>query len=393
MFRANNIFSRPFSVGAALMCMVMLTAAPSAALPTHAEFLIDPVTGAILHSSNADATTQPASLTKMMTLYMTFDALDRGDLTLDQSLAVSQRAQNQPPSKLGFTAGSTIRVEDAILGLVTRSANDAAVVLAEAIGGSEENFAREMTAKANILGMRNTTFRNASGLPNPNQLTTARDVATLAKSLIEDHPRRYAYFSRRSFIYNGAQVYSHNRLMLRYEGMDGLKTGFVNASGFNLAASAVKDGRRLIAVVLGGNTARERDNRVAALLDDGFGIKSAPKTETVPVAVTTQPKATVSRSAISKTALRVKQPEKKSAKTSTWTIQVGAFKSLQAGKNGLATATKAAPAQLKGTSSMVTKGKGQVFQARFTGLTKADAQAACSRIEAKKQDCSIFAPK
>ena len=238
MFRRQNIMPSRIPLIAAFVCALLFFATPAHAAPPYAEFLLDPATGAVLHAVNADTTTQPASLTKMMTLFLAFDALDKGDLALDQLIPVSRRAQNMAPSKLGLVAGTTIRVEDAILGLVTRSANDAAVVLAEAVGGTEEQFADMMTTKARILGMRNTSFRNASGLPNTRQTTTARDIAVLSQALIKGHARHYPYFSRTSFTYNGAPVQTHNRLMSRYDGMDGIKTGFVNASGFNLAGTA-----------------------------------------------------------------------------------------------------------------------------------------------------------
>jgi D-alanyl-D-alanine carboxypeptidase len=403
MFRPQNIMPSRIPLFAAFVCALMFFAAPVHAAPPYAEFLLDPATGAVLHAVNADTATQPASLTKMMTLFLAFDALDKGDLALDQVVPVSRRAQNMAPSKLGLVAGTTIRVEDAILGLVTRSANDAAVVLAEAVGGTEEQFAEMMTTKARILGMRNTSFRNASGLPNTRQITTARDIATLSQALIKGHARHYPYFSRTSFTYNGAPVQTHNRLMSRYDGMDGIKTGFVNASGFNLAGTAVRDGRRLIAVVLGGRTSRERDNRVAALLDHGFGVAPLrPNVSTIEVAASVP----AVRPALK--AAAQSQPEKRdrerprpaanekketAAKPGTWTIQVGAYKSQKAGQVGLDATGKVIPVQLKGAGSMVVKGKNGSFQARFTGLTKTAAEQACSRLEAKGQDCLVMAPR
>ena len=408
MFRRQNIMPSRIPLIAAFACALLFFTAPAQAAPPYAEFLFDPATGAVLHSVNADTTTQPASLTKMMTLFLAFDALDKGELALDQQIPVSRRAQNMAPSKLGLVAGTTVRAEDAILGLVTRSANDAAVVLAEAIGGTEEQFADMMTTKARILGMRNTSFRNASGLPNTRQTTTARDMALLSQALIKGHARHYPYFSRTSFTYNGAPVQTHNRLMSRYDGMDGIKTGFVNASGFNLAATAVRDGRRLIAVVLGGRTSRERDNRVAALLDHGFGVKPLrPNVSTIEVAASVP----AVRAALK--AAAQPQPEKRdrerpkpaanekkettaaptAAKAGTWTIQVGAYKSQKAGQVGLDATGKVIPAQLKGAGSTVVKGRNGSFQARFTGLTKTAAEQACSRLEAKGQDCLVMAPR
>lgn len=238
--------------------------------PVHAHVLMDAHSGRVIEAENADVVTYPASLTKMMTLLLTFEALDQGSLRLDQELPVSRHAANQKPSRLGVVPGGTIRVEDAILALSVKSANDVAVVLGEALGGSEENFAEQMTAKARSLGMTNTTFRNASGLPNREQRTTARDMARLARAVVSLPPQEYAYFSRTRFEWNGVVVPGHNRLFGRVEGYDGIKTGFVNLSGFNLAGSASRNGQRMIAVVLGGETAKARDNEVAELLEKGF---------------------------------------------------------------------------------------------------------------------------
>ncbi|UEM22194.1 D-alanyl-D-alanine carboxypeptidase [Skermanella mucosa] len=400
MFRRSIDLPSRISLVAAIVCALLFPLRAEAAPPPYAELLIDPATGVVLHAQNPDLPTQPASLTKMMTLFLAFDSLDKGELTLDQFIPVSRRAQNMSPSKLGLVAGTSIRVEDAILGLVTRSANDAAVVLAEAIGGTEEGFAEMMTTKARIIGMRNTTFLNASGLPNARQKTTARDIATLSQALIRTHTRHYPYFSRSSFSYNGAVVRSHNRLMNRYDGMDGIKTGFVNASGFNLAATAVRDGRRLIAVVLGGRTSRERDNRVAALLDHGFGVKPLGRTvSTVEVAaVVPTVRATIKADAprAEKAVAKAPKPATKAAppaKAGTWAIQVGSYKSHKAGQAGLTTTAKVIPAHVKGAKSTVLKSRTGVFQARFIGMTKAAAEQACSRLESKGQDCMVVAPR
>ena len=244
--------------------------AGSAFRPVHARVLMDAHSGRVIEAENADVVTYPASLTKMMTLLLTFEAIDRGSLRLDQELPVSRHAVNQKPSRLGVVPGGTIRVEDAILALTVKSANDVAVVLGEALGGSEESFAEQMTAKARSLGMTNTTFRNASGLPNREQRTTARDMAKLARAVVSLPPQEYAYFSRQRFEWNGTVVPGHNRLFGKVEGYDGIKTGFVNLSGFNLAGSASRNGQRMIAVVLGGETAKSRDREVADLLEKGF---------------------------------------------------------------------------------------------------------------------------
>lgn len=236
----------------------------------YASIVIDAESGEVLRSRNADTRRYPASLTKMMTLYLLFEAIDNGTFSLDSKLKVSKRAAGQSPSKLGLAAGSTIRAEDAIKALIVKSANDIAVVVAEALGGTEVEFARKMTRKAQALGMSRTTFRNASGLPNRKQRSTARDMAQLASALMRDFPHRYHYFDNQRFRYKGREHRTPNKLLARYRGMDGIKTGYIRASGFNLVASAERDGRRVIAVVFGGKTGRSRNAHMANLLDLGF---------------------------------------------------------------------------------------------------------------------------
>src|ERR1700747_2383360 len=232
--------------------------------------VIDAETGRVLSEMNADAITYPASLTKMMTLYLTFEALNSGRLGLDQYLPVSSEAASKSPTKLHLVPGDSGQVHALILVIVTKPANDAAAVLAEGLAGSEPAFADRMSAKARQLGMTNTIYRNASGLPDLEQRTTARDVAQLALALYHDFPREYRYFATREFFFRGRVILTHNHLLDWYEGADGIKTGYIGASGFNLAASAVRNGHRLIGVVMGGASAGSRDRGKAALLDQGF---------------------------------------------------------------------------------------------------------------------------
>ncbi len=238
----------------------------------YSAIVVDTQTGAVLTEKSADSIRHPASLTKIMTLYMTFEAIDRGTLSLSDRIAVSDHASSMSPSKLGLRPGQSIRVEDAIKAVVTKSANDIAVALAERLGGSERMFAASMTRKARALGMSRTTFRNASGLPDPQQVTTARDMAKLAMAMLRDFPHRYHYFGIRNFEYNGSVMTNHNRLLGQYPGLDGIKTGYINASGFNLVASAKQNGRRLVGVVFGGQSWRSRNDRMVKLLDDGFSM-------------------------------------------------------------------------------------------------------------------------
>lgn len=244
-----------------------LTSISSKYNPPYAAIVVDANNGAVLHAAAPDAPRHPASLTKIMTLYLLFERLESGKITLDTPMEVSHDASIQAPTKLGLRPGDTIKVEDAIKGLVTKSANDASVVIAEAIGGTEEEFARAMTRKARALGMRNTTYRNANGLPNDDQITTARDQALLGIAIQERFPKYYRYFSLGSFVYRGNAMRNHNHLLGKVEGVDGIKTGFTRDSGFNLVTSVRRGPRRIVAVVLGGRSAGSRDARMRELIE------------------------------------------------------------------------------------------------------------------------------
>lgn len=248
----------------------------------YAAIVVDADNGRVLEDVNSTALRHPASLTKIMTLYVVFAQLATGKVDMNDSLLVSRHADRQPPSDVNLRAGDYVRLGDAVMALVTESANDAAVTIAENIAGSEENFAVLMNKTARKLGMKRTVFKNASGLPDPRQVTTARDMAILARSLINHFPDDYRLFSTAAFNFRGAKYHNHNRLMQRYEGMDGIKTGYIRASGFNLVASAVRDDRRLIAVVFGGTSAARRDNRMAQILDRNFAkLNDLPRIQEV----------------------------------------------------------------------------------------------------------------
>jgi D-alanyl-D-alanine carboxypeptidase (penicillin-binding protein 5/6) len=252
-----------------------LSAAQVYASPTHAKYaavVVDAASGEVLYARRADSPRYPASITKVMTLYLAFEALASGKLKADDTIVISPRAAAQPPSKLGLRAGETIRVDDAISALAVKSANDISVALAERIGGTEQRFTAMMTLRAQELGMRETRFVNANGLPDSRQLSSARDIATLSRAVMRDYPQYYGRFSQRQFTFRGHTMNNHNRLLHRMPGVDGIKTGFTNASGYNLAASAVRDGRRLIAVVLGGTSGASRDAHTADLLNAGFNV-------------------------------------------------------------------------------------------------------------------------
>jgi D-alanyl-D-alanine carboxypeptidase len=243
--------------------------------PPYAAIVVDTNSGQVLEAANPDSPRHPASLTKIMTLYVLFEQLNAGKLKLDSRLTVSVHAAAQEPSKLGLKPGQTIEVEDAIKAVVTKSANDIAVAVAEAIGGSEEEFARIMTRRAHALGMTHTTYVNASGLPNDAQITTARDLALLARAIQDDFPKHYRYFSTLTFQYHGICIRNHNHLLGRVEGVDGIKTGYTRASGFNLVSSVHRGDRRIIAVVLGGTSSTSRDARMRSLIEEHMAETSS----------------------------------------------------------------------------------------------------------------------
>jgi D-alanyl-D-alanine carboxypeptidase len=371
---------------------------------TDSSIIIDADTGQVLSEHNADAKAYPASLTKMMTLYLAFESLEAGKITLDQSVRVSRHAQNQAPSKLGLVDGQMVPFRDLILGLITRSANDAAVVVAEALAGSERAFADRMTEKARELDMTNTSYRNASGLPNPGQLTTARDLAKLAQALYRDFPKEYALFATEEFTYKGTTYVNHNRLMQSFEGMDGIKTGYIRASGFNLAASAVRNNRRLIGVVMGGRSAFARDTEMAQLLNEGFG-GAAPTIATAAATTDDDPDATVterarrtiaSLSPVGRAEAAIPD-HARTARTrhSGWSIQVGAFTDEGPAEKAAAKALARLPTRRGKATLVLAPGhidKEPVFRARIVNFTEREATKACRTLHRKHLQCAVVAP-
>jgi D-alanyl-D-alanine carboxypeptidase len=391
----------------ALAFSVALLAVGAPAQARYASIVADFETGEILQETNADTQNYPASLTKIMTLYLAFEALQRGDLTLDQELNISRRAAGMPSSKLGLRAGEKITVRNTIMALITKSANDAAVVMAEGIAGKEYKFARLMTKKARELGMSKTRFQNASGLPNRSQVSTARDMSILARALIRDYPRFYELFATPQFTYRGQIYKNHNRLLSYYEGTDGIKTGYIRASGFNLVASAVRGGRRLIAVVFGGKTPRSRDRQIANLMDAAFaqttsvGIAKvpappAPKPVQVVADLTGTPviAAAAELVDIGEGDIDVAQAGsiEEAALSLAWGVQVGAFYQQRAAERAALAAATRAPDLLSDAQVLVTDIRGQrgrIFRARLIGLSETGARDACSRLKAAKVDCLV----
>ncbi|MBP7066204.1 D-alanyl-D-alanine carboxypeptidase [Ferrovibrio sp.] len=370
----------------------------------YAAIVVDYDTGRVLHAQHADEPRYPASLTKMMTLYMTFDALNDGRLSMHQPLRISAHAAAQPYG-IPLRAGQTITVRDAVLAAITKSANNATAVLGEAIGGSESQFAEMMTRKAQQIGMRSTVFKNSSGLPNSQQKTTARDMATLGAALIKHHGKYYDYFSTAEFEWNDGVYRNHNRVLSRYEGADGIKTGFIGASGFNLVASAKRDGRRIVAAVFGGSTATSRDNRMIQLLDAGFEriqngggndpvmassetgssfnlISSAKAAEPGSAARAAKPKT-------SKAATKTKA--KAAAANGNWAVQLGAFKKQDAAQATVAKAQANVPAGEPSVEALRAD-SGMLYRARLTGMSEADARNACSSLKRRNLACTVVSP-
>src|SRR4249919_475306 len=246
--------------------------------PAYASIVVDANSGAVMQATNADSPRHPASLTKIMTLYLLFERLEQSKIKLTTDLPVSAHAAVQAPSKLGLKPGETIRVETAIRAVVTKSANDVAVIVAEALGGDEESFARLMTAKAKALGMTQTVYRNASGLPDDQQITTARDQAILGRAIQDRFPNYYQYFATRTFDFRGKSIRNHNHLLGVIDGVDGIKTGYIHDSGFNIVTSIRRANHHIVAVVFGGRTAEARDARVRSLIDNNINIAAVKRT-------------------------------------------------------------------------------------------------------------------
>lgn len=400
----------------ALFCCLFSTATHAA--ERYAALVIDASTGRVLFEDNAHELRHPASLTKMMTLYMVFEALQQGRLSLSTPLRVSQRAATRPPTRIGVKTGDTLTVEQAILALVTRSANDAATVLAESLSKSEYAFAQQMTKKARALGMKNTQFRNASGLPDRAQVTTAWDMYRLARALQNHFPQHYRYFSTRSFAFGGRNYRNHNQLLSNYQGTDGIKTGYIRDSGYNLVASVRRGKHRLIGVVFGGQSAGARDAHMRSLLDQAFiqintGAPVLRMAEAeIPLPAPTlkhQPRLTQREALIAQGSIEPPPIELIAVPTpiapvtqqtavvtaGTWGVQVGAFSQTTQAEHRSREARRAVPKLLNPSQVLIdtlnSKGK-TLYRVRFSGLSKAQALSACQTLKKKKIDCITVAP-
>lgn len=408
MFILERAVRKGFLVLAALLFLFPVSQAQ--ANPRYSSIVIDADTGTVLHESNADASRYPASLTKMMTLYMLFEAIEQRKMTLDTRMQVSTHAASMPQTNIGLRTGDSISVREAIPALIVRSANDVAAVVAEALGDSEANFGRMMTDKARRLDMYSTTFRNASGLPNGEQKTTARDLVTLSTRLMKDFPKYYHYFSTQSFSYKGATYNSHNRMVRNTSGVDGLKTGFIRASGFNVATSAKRGNRRVVAVVMGGQTAAARDQHMAQLLDRSFNQEhtthvasnNARNTPTVPAvkvvrtsvsapAPDSKPFSTLEKKAepaIRTIASAQPQLQKVAVQMNDdWAVQIGSYYEPDRARAHAQAVARWVPGEVVVTEVEINNRK--LYRARLVGLQESQARTACQNLTRQGMECLV----
>lgn len=349
----------------------------------YASLVIDAETGKVLSSRHADKKLHPASLTKMMTIYMVFRELEAGRLSMNTRIPISKHAASMPPSKLGIKAGRSIRVEDAISLLVVKSHNDVAVAVGEKISGTESQFARDMTRVARAMGMSRTTFTNASGLPDRKQISTARDMAILARALLYHYPEHYRFFALQSYRYDGKTYTTHNRMLSSFKGMDGLKTGFINMSGFNLVASAKRDGRRLIGVVYGGRSWQTRNAHMEEIMNAGFNkirgqrpyIQEVAYRATKPQEILGGTESNVARTQVVNSV---------APGSNEWSIQIGAFsehaRSLSVANQKTAELKQRFGPSVRSNIVPFSSQQGTIYRARVTGLTQSEAVSACRTI-------------
>ena len=405
----------------------------------YASIVMDATTGEVLFSRHADERRYPASITKVMTLYLTYEALEDGKVKLTDQLTVSPRAAAQPPSKLGLAAGQTISLDDAMRATAVRSANDMAVAIAEHIAGNEAEFTSRMTAKARELGMHNTRFTTANGLPDIRQATTANDLAILSRAVMRDYPQYYRYLGLHDWYFNGRDYRNTNGLLVTGRGYDGIKTGFTNASGYNLSASAVRNNKRLITIVMGGRSTASRNAHVSELTDTGFDLMqakargeriasnqgyfeargfgiaapsepvayasatpqgrpyasdttqlvSAPAEAVAPAEITPAPSA---RAATPAPAPARNTSRAAATPAGRWSVQVGAFKDETVARNWLNDVQRRFRSEFNGAERIVQSADGGWYRSRFTGLTEDKANAACETLAARRVSCMVIRP-
>lgn len=386
--------------------------------PKYAAIVVDAKTGEVLYAKRADSPRYPASITKVMTLYLTFEALSSGKLKLDDRVVMTPHGAAMSPTKLGIRPGDSISVEEAMQAMALKSANDVAVAMAEKLGGTESRFAALMTLRAQELGMTNTRYVNASGLPDSRQITTARDLAILSRAVMRDYPQYYRLFSQQQFTFRGQTMGNHNRLLGRMQGVDGLKTGYTNASGFNLAVSAVRDGRRLIAVVMGGPSTAVRDNNAQDLLLTGFDVMARrARGEKITVAQSLfepEPSGPIMRPSVEQgdgeqdelkivlasanpiprsSQIKIVEPEERASKDKKggkWTVQVGSFRSKKDAREQISFVEQRFGKQFAHAEGFVADPVGGAYRTRFKGFSnEASAKKACSAMKAKRMACVV----
>ncbi len=362
----------------------------------YASIIMNEKTGKIYYQKNANTRNYPASLTKIMTLYMIFHSLNSKDITMQTKFKVSKKAATKPPSKLGLQPGSTISVKNAILALITKSANDVASVVAENLGKTEKKFATKMTLMAKKIGMTRTIFKNASGLPNKGQLSTAKDMAKLAILIKKNFPEYFYFFKIKTFTYNNIEYRNHNNLLGSYNGTDGIKTGYTNASGFNLVASVERNGQRIIGVVFGGRTARTRDRHMIHLLNKYFltkSNKSLVRTAKPSELPTNRPKIIVKKRTVN--SLKNNLIAEKTFIPEDWFIQIGAFSNKLNAHKAARKARNAAPEQLGNLPASLRKipfvteknSKKSLWRVRFVELAENQARSVCAELWASGLGC------
>ena len=419
-FRLARLQSKPtlrliIAVLALFLCLRPDTSTAQA--NKYAAIVIEEASGKVLFSRNAEHLRYPASLTKIMTLYLLFEDIDAGRMTLKSQIPVSRKAASRSPSKLYLKPGQSISAEQAIYALVTKSANDVATALAEKLSGSERKFAQRMTRKAQSLGMKRTVFKNASGLPNRRQKSTARDMAKLAVAMRRDFPHFFKYFSTRSFNWQGRKFANHNKLLSKYSGTDGIKTGYINASGFNLVATVERKGVRLIGVVFGGKTSHSRDRHMMQILDNQFKRAKTVKVRRASLAVPkTLPIAPPERGDKPPISLPVRKmvdhrnPVEKSLASidlslasldspnpvtaTSWSVQIGSFARRVNAHRAAITARRMAKDVLRMTPAnllLVTRGEIPLWRVRFNDLDENQARAACAALFSAGQPCIAVA--
>ncbi|HXV00909.1 MAG TPA: D-alanyl-D-alanine carboxypeptidase [Caulobacteraceae bacterium] len=390
--------------------------------PKNTAIVMDARTGEILYAERADSPRYPASVTKVMTFYLAFEALAAGRLHLTDEIVVSPLAAAQPATKLGLRAGETITVENALHAMAVHSANDMAVAVSERIGGTESRFAALMTLKAQQLGMSNTRYVNANGLPDSRQITTAHDLAILTRAILRDFPQYYGFFGQQEFTYRGKTMYNTNHLLGKMPGVDGVKTGFTNAAGFNLDASAVRNGHRLIAVVMGSSSGAVRNANVEGLLLTGFDIEERrdrgekfAMTQTMfgpqsgagvslarppvwqgegdadPIGVVLT-KSTASPAPMTVSASMTPAVQTPAhSKARNWWVQVGQFRSKSEARGQIEQVARQFRRNFDNAEGSV-DGRGRAWRARFSGFTEMSAREACSAVRSRGGDCAVGGP-